>query len=515
MTDRRFGTGHKFGTSETFGVSTNDALLAWGVEVDWDGDGLFDGANEARYMTSISVTRGRVRQLQTAGSGFERVPPGKLTIELTNTDGRYDGWNEDSPLYPNVTYGRDIRVKVRDWGTGTVQPVFYGIITDIAPVGYGGNAKVIITADDAFVYLRNHTSYVAMQEDVSPDEALGLVLDSVSWPDRWGRDLDASADSIDYWWTSGGRSSAAEIEDIYESFLGNFFIDAQGRAAYRIRSDTSDSVADFLQEYTLKDIANPQPWVNSRNIIKAKMHPRTISGTVALYQLIGTQPSIPDGESLAIWGTYTYDTKPVPAYSVITPVATTDYTMNTAADGSGTDKTADCTVTATNFGDTVKFVIANNSGGIVYVTKLQIRGVALYEQDATTLITPSDQSSITMPRELNLDLKWMQSINTTTDIVNILETFFTELHPYPSIQIEGRYEYQFGIELFDFVTLELSKLGISGDSYKVGGIEHKSYGENCQRMITKFHLESYPFTVFGNAWIWDTASVFGTNVFGV
>lgn len=61
-----------------------------------------------------------------------------------------------------------------------------------------------------------------------------------------------------------------------------------------------------------------------------------------------------------------------------TPVATTDYLANTAADGSGTDKTADIVVTATYYGDTVHYSIANNSTVGVYITFLQARGYGIY-----------------------------------------------------------------------------------------------------------------------------------------
>ncbi len=514
MADRRFGTINKFGTTNKFGASTNAAFFAWGVEVDWDGDGIFSGSNEARYMTSIQVNRGRKQQIKSTGGGFEQIAQGNLKIELLNNDGRYDGWNTASVLYPNVTYGRDIRITVRDWSTGTIEPVFYGIISDIAPMGYGGNRKVVITANDGWVFLRNYTAHVAVQQAIAPEDAIGLILDNINWPARWGRDLSISTDSIPYWWASGDKKAASEIEDVSESFLGNFFINASGQAAYKLRTTVDAVAADFPQEYILRDIANPQPWVNSRNIIRLKVHPRTLSGTVTLYQLIGTQPLVLDGASnaLALFGTYNYNNQTVPALSIVAPVATTDYTMNTAADGSGIDKTADCTVVATNLGDTCKFVVTNNSGGSVYITKLQVRGVAVYEQNVTDVTCPSDPTTVTQPREFVLDLKWLQDVNIATDSAGVLSVYFEGLNPYPIIQIENRFAYQFGLDLFDTAVTQLTELGISGISYKIGGIEHKSYGDNCQQVVTKFYLEPYPFS--GDYWAWDTRSVFDTDVFG-
>lgn len=514
VVDRRFGAPRKFGTSTKFGPSTSDSFFAWGVEVDWDGDYQFDGTNEARYMTSISVFRGRKRQIKSTGQGFENLSVGKLSIELRNIDGRYDGWNTASPLYPNVIYGREISVTVRDWATGTIEPVFYGVISDIVPTGYGKDAKVVITADDGWSFLRNYTARVALQQAIGPERAIGKILDSVAWPDRWGRTFSVSSDSIPYWWTSGDKKAASEIEDITESFFGNFFVSASGAAVYKLRTTVDAIAANFPQEYILKDIANPQPWVNSRNVVRIKVHPRTASSETVLYQLIGTQPSINSGaeNEYSIFGQYMYNNQAVPALSIVTPAATTDYLMNTSPGGSGTDKTADCTVTATNFGDTVKLRIRNNSGGTVYITKLQVRGIAIYELNSSDVQVPNDTSGIQQPREFVLDQRWLQDVNVAIDSAGVLSTYFGQRNPYPVIQIENRFEYQFGLELFDTTTTSLTKLGISGNSYKIGGIEHKSYGDTCQKIVTKFYLEPYPFS--GEYWSWDTRSVFGTDVFG-
>ena len=142
------------------------------------------------------------------------------------------------------------------------------------------------------------------------------------------------------------------------------------------------SVADYDQGQISKNIYNPQPWVNQRNVMKIKVHPRDVTGTEVLYLYIGTPLEIAAGTSMTpIIANYTYNSVGVRAQSIVTPLATTDYTMNTASDGSGTNKTADCVVTVTNFGAAGKIEITNNSASTVFVTLLQIRGVAVYERN--------------------------------------------------------------------------------------------------------------------------------------
>lgn len=514
MTDRRFGSWNKFGTSNTFGASTLDSYMAWGVEVDWNGDYIFDGSNEARYMRNIRGSRGRSRYVTRDGGGFEKIATGRYYVTLDNSTGRYDAWNTSSPLYPNVTYGRDVRITMRSFDTNTIYPVFYGVIEDINPINNNdGEKKVIITVVDAWQYLRNYTARYAIQENISPDEAIGFILDSINFPSRWGRNLDAVADNIRYWWANGNKKAASEIEDVSESFLGYFYIDRDGKATYKARSNVGAAVEDLTSSVLLKDLTLPQPWDNSRNVTRIGVHPRIAASSGVIYQLVGNTPSVLTGatNALQLFGNYVYNNIPVPATDIITPVATTDYTMNTAPDGSGTDKTADCTVAITDFGDSVKFTITNNSGGTVYVTKLQLRGDALYEPNVSDVVYQGTGYD-TMPREFKLDLLWQQDVNVAVDFSNVVGPYLADLHPFPIVQIEGRPDLQFAPDLFDIVTLTLTTLGISGDSYRVSYIEHDSLTENCQSVRTKFHLESY--ISADDYWIWDTAEFDTTTIFG-
>src|SRR6266542_4582746 len=131
MVDRRYGV-NQYGDGKLYGPSDARQALAWDVSADWDEDGLFD-ANEANRLTGVSVTRGRTRLLQDSGEGFQSIQTGQAIVTLQNEDGRFDGWNVDSPLYPNVNYGRDVRLRVKDLETGTIHPLFRGLITNIVP----------------------------------------------------------------------------------------------------------------------------------------------------------------------------------------------------------------------------------------------------------------------------------------------------------------------------------------------------------------------------------------------
>jgi hypothetical protein len=515
MTDRRYGV-NKYGDGKLYGPSDASDALAWDVSIDWDGDSIYE-ANEAARLMSFGSQRGRTRLLKSAGEGFESISTGTANLTLKNDDGRFDAWNTASPLYPNVNYGKDIRIRIKDLSTGVIYPLFRGTITNLTPMGYGDDAQIQITASDGLDYLRNTPGRVALQQAIRPDAAIGKILDAVQWPTSWGRNLDVSSDSIPYWWASGNNKSFDDIESLALSFLGYFFVTASGQARFIKRSNISSSVEDLNQEELLKDIGNPQPYEILRNITRLKVHPRTTASSGVIWQLLGNTPSVPPGaaNALTLFANYTYNNVPVPAVSVAQPVATTDFLINSQANGGGTNLTGSCTVVLTDFGDTAKLVITNNSGSTGYITFLRVQGIAIYEQNASDITYPADISTVANPRELVFDLLWQQDINAGQDVANVLGAFYAGQHPMPNVKIDDNPALQYTPELFDIATIFIDYLGLSGESFRVGGIEHQtdSQFENCQKVSTRIYLEPYVSASNYMQWdtnaAWDTSTVFG------
>jgi hypothetical protein len=95
---------------------------------------------------------------------------------------------------------------------------------------------------------------------------------------------------------------------------------------------------------------------------------------------------VPVDGSITLLGPYTDPNNRasrVGGTDMVTPVATTDYLMNSAADGSGTNLTASMSVTPSLGGNGVRWEIVNNSGQVAYITKLQARGKGVYDFETT------------------------------------------------------------------------------------------------------------------------------------
>jgi hypothetical protein len=128
---------------------------------------------------------------------------------------------------------------------------------------------------------------------------------------------------------------------------------------------------------------------NLYNHITARTYPRDIdsAATTVLFDLKYAL-SIAAGETKTIRGKFrdpNSKATQVAGIDMVTPVATTDYTANTASDGTGTPMTASLSVTATYGVSEVDFSLQNTHGSTtLYVTKLQCRGKGIYIYDTVT-----------------------------------------------------------------------------------------------------------------------------------
>ena len=102
--------------------------LVWALQIDWDGDGEFNGSNDAMKMSSLFVRRGRENLINSSSTGFEDVQPGEFEAVIDNNDGEYDPDNTSSSLYPNVAPGKKFNLRVTNDATGNICNLITGKI---------------------------------------------------------------------------------------------------------------------------------------------------------------------------------------------------------------------------------------------------------------------------------------------------------------------------------------------------------------------------------------------------
>lgn len=492
MTDRRYGSGNKYGNGRLYGASDApivDDRWRWGVDVAWST--TYSGTNEADYMTGLYVFRGRRSFLNPNGQGFAPVETGRARVTLDNSSGRYDGWNTSSALYPNVSPGKDIRIRIRDLDTGTVYDVFTGVVIDIETQGYGADAKVVLNCEDYWRYLRNQT--VAYRTDIIQNAFIHTIIKTYIfneklyypnsdylWP--YGLNIDTSAQVIPYWWPVNNVSMADMLDDLCQSHLGHFFIAADGTASYYDKDIFRSFTQTFTQSVLLKDIGNYQPWQNQRNAMQIRVQPRKQT-SVVLWSLSEAYQVL-SGETVEIESILTYNGETVPANGL----STTAFTANTASDGSGTNITSSFITKYIPYGDRIINRFVNNSGLDGYITALEWTGNATYVSGEANVKYPSYFQPQT--REFVIDSIWHQDISVASAMAKSYGPNIASFRQFPVIKFNTRPE-GFVPDLFDAERMSIAALGISNTIFEVGGIEIETTSETCQSFIITHYLEPY------------------------
>lgn len=448
-------------------------MLTWSVEIDWSDTGFY--IDEGLLVTGMSWERGRQNYIKTDGTGFEVMQTGQMYITLLN-DGRFDPYNSNSELYPYVEPGHFIKVSVSIDGGESI-PVFTGALDDIK---YVDENHIKFSAAGGMSLLDTEFS-AAIGQNINIATAIENILDAVNYP--FGDDLEQDTDIIPVWWGEGNAKD--EIDQLVQSSLGFFFVAADGKATFQDRHISESGAVVLDDDDIAYEVSLKMPWETRRNKIQIQVHPiNKMAG-----QTVWTLPesiAVSGGESVEIWAEYVDSggTK-IPAADVTVE----SFAGNSAADGLGTNLSADFDVTLTAFAKTGKLVIENGGENTSYLTSLILSGTAVIEQDPVKIIK---ENSETQKRLFSMDLAWQQNTNTGIDLAAYLLKSLEDPAANPVVQIEDNFALQFGFELGDLIELTITDKYIVSKVFRVGGISGAWQQEDGQRILSTLYLELLP-----------------------
>lgn len=492
-------------SAQKYGSEPAQGKLYWQLQVDWDGNGVYSDCERQR-IRDVKVRRGREEFIKADGSGFESVRVGEVRVKLDNWDGRYDPYNTGSPIYPYVRPGVRCKLRVRDVSTGVYHDVLRGFVADVQPMS-GDDERVILTAYDGIEFLKQQEIHDAIYENITVYAAINYLLTAAGWTDA--KSIEDNNDQMPYWWTMDKKAWEA-ITDLCNGYLGRAFVAADGTIKFYSRHHTGVSETTITQDEIMKYIDVPQPWEVVRNKIYVTAYPRRLYSVVEIWRLQDTVYVGPS-ESVEIWANYVYAGEYVPAINVITPVATTDYLMNTLSDGTGTNLTANFSVAISAFSATAKLTITNNGSQSGYITLLKLRGDALSSLNTVTILAEDAASqALYQIKTMQMEESLLQDANVAIDFANFLKGKLANPTAYPVIEILDRPSLQFSLDLFDTLTLTVAKKGIN-DDYDVSYIEHEFVGEAGQAVLTRIKLEVTE--DLSGYWVFPT-QIGVTSVFG-
>lgn len=498
MTTARYGDGSLYGTPGlTYGEATVDRALTWGVIVDWDEDGSFTGENEAQgRLQNVSLRMGREFVISSSGDGFLHPDEGTLQLDMLDTARRYDPYNLSSPLAGYLYKNQKIKVVLRSESTGTQYSVFTGYISDIRP-DYGVVQKATIYVEGAASKLKKNiksTIYTDAQYDTQISNALTLA----GWTDSTDIDTTVS-DQMAYHWFSD-RQAITEIHDIVDAGFALFWVAENGAATYRSRINpdvSTQSITEADIDYNYR-IRIPAPRDVLKNKAKVYAKTRTPVSNAEVWRMTDT-PLIASGTGDPIWASFTYNGRPVPATSVTSPVATTDYTAGDTT--TGTSRTADITFSTTAFSTTAK-LIPTNAGSGAYISLLKIRANIIVT-DEHTYAEFEDSDSITAygEREIIINTNWLQDLNSANEYAQILVGRFKNPRAFPRFKFHRSYiDKQFATPLMNLITINFSSFGVTGE-FRAGFIERSWSIQEPNVIDSVYYLEPNTTTGSGSTWV--------------
>ena len=315
-------------------------------------------------------------------------------IVVRNEDGRY------SPEQGQIRLEPHTRVKVRVIHESETVHLFSGWIMQVTPDtgSLGARRAALHLAGPEHDLAQTHV-LTDLLVNAAPDDLLGVIL-SREPLDRIDTALRPSASLFAYAGDTWGDGiiAARAIRQIVEAERGRFYSDRRGMLHFLDRDylpGLAPTLTAFDDAYEAVDYIYGADIVNE---VRVRVKPRAIGspGTV-IWRLTNAQPIQPGAECRVIVARFRDDNgNPIGATGLVTPVANTDYTANTKADGSGDDATAQLSVSFGTGGSAsaVNLIICNNGAQNVYLQPgTQIRGTPLIQGD-TLLVQRRDEASV-------------------------------------------------------------------------------------------------------------------------
>lgn len=480
--------------------------MAMFVGVDWSRDGTYTGPGDdvtLRARDGVSCSYGRDQS-----TALSPVIAGRGTLTLDNTSRAYSPRNTASPLYGQVKPARPVLITRTVFGTTYT---LFTAHTDDSPINPDIAAKTVtLSLLDSLADFRGQNLSTPLYAGLRTGEAIGRVLDAAGW--TGGRDLDAGATVIAWWWLDGTDALTA-LQDLVssEGAPALLTVGSSGQIVFRDRHHRLTRAASTTSQGTWRG-SGTEPVMGVP--FTADEPRRNVVNTASVDVAVRVPTSLDVvWTSTAVLDLADGETKPVtataadPFYAAVVP----DPTDMILAFG-----TVDTALTRDSGGATT--ILLTATGGPARVTALQLRAVSVPVL-STTRVQVSDPDSIVdyRPRSYPVSMPWAGVHDTRA----ILQAALAQrAQPLPVLSVRfpavgsnaARAAAVLSRNLSDRVTVVEPETGISGDFF-IESIQHDMTSE-LDHTVT-FGLEaapSQPANVFilGSA----TRGVLGTNRLG-
>lgn len=299
---------------------------------------------------------------------------------------------------------------------------FYGPIIDIdIQPGTTARKRAAVTVADWMDYAANYPLVSpGIDTDKRGDEALTTILENMPIQPQ-ATDFDEGVNTFDYIfdtvntttkaYSEASKIAFSEIGYIYhkkDKTYGDTLVFESNHYRHGLRTlkeipkSSGDSgfllmeTGDYLlqetgdkiilnekAEYTADNVAIGIEIDYGQNVINRLTqlaYPKKVDGSATVLFSLASPMPIGSGETIEFRGNYADPSggADVSGKDMVTPVINTDYKVWTNSDGTGTDITANLTITATYGTEGVSYSLYNGSAYAGWITTLQARGIGIY-----------------------------------------------------------------------------------------------------------------------------------------
>ncbi len=442
--------------------------ISYVVEVDWANDGTW--VDVSAWALGETIQYGKQH-----GGDESYYLVSTATISLNNVDGRFHNRNSGSPYYPNILPGRPVRVRAYD-GTNYYD-VFNGYLREINPAGQRVT-RVEMVCDGILGYYRKSHVDSGFEQNKLTSEIVATYLTAAGVPTA-KQDIDTGQTTVQYAYLS--RKLGEALNDAAAAEQGRIYGERGGKIRFESRhwrlQPAQQTVSWTITADKILDAEAPLGWESVVNEWRVKAHPVEIKNSTTLWSLQGTV-QIGMGETKILWGSYSDpDTgNACGGTNVVTaPAAGTDYTANSAEDGSGVDMASDLSVVVTPFGDRVKNEVTNNGTSSTYLLTLITRGQPVVAHDVEARQSDSASQGVYGPRVKELAPAVLQDAELAESIArfNLAMTKDPTGPVWAKMLISNNFPTVFTAEVSDRVSVTDSLHYLAADEFYIEGFAYE------------------------------------------
>jgi len=381
-----------------------------------------------------------------------------------------------------------MRVKATDGVT--TWTLFTGYIERIEPdAGLYSDRHVVIHCVDAMALLAFQRISLPLQQNQRADQLITQIVAQSYTPPA--TNYQASVGTFDVasdQWTADRTTAIDAIRESAESDFGRFFVAQDGTATYLSRRFFFGTLTPAL----ILDGTSPVELTIVRdieqvfNVVKVVAHPRN---TLALVGVLAgaanpvlVPPIGPLGAGVRIVTLHFHDAtgNGIGGTNLQALAAYTDYALNEAKDGSKGDYTVSPYTSVSVIdtrGSEVTVQMTNNALGVLYATKLQIRGQAITTYDPLTqTVQDAVSQSAYQKRTWTHDLP----LSADTDFAQALSSYLLDRYKQPFTRLDVVAVHNesvigsvnvFSLKLFDVLSVSDPQTGMASVVARIIGVK--------------------------------------------